>query len=191
MSNEPSVLDLFRQTGALLHGHFILRSGLHSREFFQCALLLQDAAIAAQVCGMLGDKLGQYEATTVISPAVGGIIVGQEVARHLGKRHIFAEKDGNGGLVLRRGFEIRPGERFLVAEDVVTRGGRVQETIQIVRDHGGIVAAAGSIVDRSGGSLPDFGCPFVSLVRMNVETFEADKLPPDLAGTPGVKPGSK
>ena len=185
------VLDLFRQTGALLSGHFVLRSGLHSREFFQCALLLQDATIAAQVCGQLADKLGAYEATTVISPAVGGIIVGQEVARHLGKKHIFAEKDGAGGLVLRRGFVITPGERFLVAEDVVTRGGRVQETIQIVRDHGGIVAAAGSIVDRSGGTLPDFGCPFVSLVQMNVETFEADKLPPDLAGTPGIKPGSK
>jgi len=185
------VLDLFRQTGALLHGHFVLRSGLHSREFFQCALLLQDAAIAAKVCGWLADKLDVHEATTVISPAVGGIIVGQEVARHLGKRHIFAEKDGDGGLVLRRGFQIKPGERFLVAEDVVTRGGRVQETIQIVRDHGGIVAAAGSIVDRSGGSLPDFGCPFVSLVEMNVETFDPADLPPDLRGTPAIKPGSK
>lgn len=185
------VLDLFRQTGALLNGHFVLRSGLHSREFFQCALLLQDAAIAARVCGWLADKLGAYEATTVISPAVGGIIVGQEVARHLGKRHIFAEKDGNGGLVIRRGFTIKPGEKFLVAEDVVTRGGRVQETIQIVRDHGGIVSAAGSIVDRSGGALPDFGCPFVSLVQMNVETFDPAGLPPDLAGTEAVKPGSK
>jgi orotate phosphoribosyltransferase len=185
------VLDLFRQTGALLHGHFVLRSGLHSREFFQCALLLQDATIAAQVCGMLADKLDQYEATTVISPAVGGIIVGQEVARHLGKKHIFAEKDGTGGLVLRRGFVITPGEKFLVAEDVVTRGGRVQETIQIVRDHGGIVVAAGSIVDRSGGSLPDFGCPFVSLVQMNVETFAPDAIPADLAGVPAIKPGSK
>lgn len=106
------VLDLFRQTGALLHGHFVLRSGLHSREFFQCALLLQDATIAAQVCGMLAEKLGQFEAPTVISPAVGGIIVGQEVARHLGKKHIFAEKDGAGGLVLRRGFTITPGENF-------------------------------------------------------------------------------
>ena len=185
------VLDLFRQTGALLHGHFILRSGLHSREFFQCALLLQDAAIAARVCGWLADKLDGYEATTVISPAVGGIIVGQEVARHLGKRHIFAEKDGTGGLVIRRGFTIKPGEKFLVAEDVVTRGGRVQETIQIVRDHGGIVSAAGSIVDRSGGALPDFGCPFVSLVQMNVETFDPENLPEDLKGTPAVKPGSK
>jgi len=185
------VLDLFRQTGALLHGHFVLRSGLHSREFFQCALLLQDATVAARVCGLLADQLGKHEATTVISPAVGGIIVGQEVARHLGKRHIFAEKDGNGGLVLRRGFTITPGERFLVAEDVVTRGGRVQETIQIVRDHGGIVAAAGSIVDRSGGTLPDFGCPFVSLVKLDVETFDSQSLPTDLAGTPAIKPGSK
>jgi orotate phosphoribosyltransferase len=191
MATTNEVLDLFRQTGALLHGHFVLRSGLHSREFFQCALLLQDAAIAARVCGRLADMLGGYEATTVISPAVGGIIVGQEVARHLGKRHIFAEKDGTGGLVVRRGFTITPGEKFLVAEDVVTRGGRVQETIQIVRDHGGIVSAAGSIVDRSGGSLPDFGCPFVSLVQMNVETFDPDNLPGDLKGTQAVKPGSK
>ena len=185
------VLDLFRKTGALLHGHFILRSGLHSREFFQCALLLQDATVAAHVCGLLAEKLRAFEATTVVSPAVGGIIVGQEVARHLGKKHIFVEKDGTGGLVLRRGFQIQPGERFVVAEDVVTRGGRVQETIQIIQDHGGIVAAAGSIVDRSGGSLPDFGCPFVSLVQMNVETFDPADLPEDLKGTPAIKPGSK
>ena len=185
------VLDLFKQTGALLHGHFILRSGLHSREFFQCALLLQDAPIASRVCGMLAEKLGAYDAEVVISPAVGGIIVGQEVARHLGKKHIFVEKDGNGGLVLRRGFEIHPGQRFVVAEDVVTRGGRVQETIQIVRDHGGIVVAAGSIVDRSGGEIPDFGCPFVSLVQMNVETFAADNIPAYLQGIPAIKPGSK
>lgn len=185
------VLDLFKQTGALLHGHFVLRSGLHSREFFQCALLLQDAPIASRVCGMLAEKLGAYDAEAVISPAVGGIIVGQEVARHLGKKHIFVEKDGNGGLVLRRGFEIHPGQRFVVAEDVVTRGGRVQETIQIVREHGGVVVAAGSIVDRSGGELPDFGCPFVSLVQMNVETFSADNIPADLQGIPAIKPGSK
>lgn len=185
------VLDLFKQTGALLHGHFVLRSGLHSREFFQCALLLQDAPVAARVCGMLAEKLAAHDAEAVVSPAVGGIIVGQEVARHLGKKHIFVEKDGNGGLVLRRGFQIQPGQRFVVAEDVVTRGGRVQETIQIVRDHGGIVVAAGSIVDRSGGDLPDFGCPFVSLVQMNVDTFSPDNIPEDLRGIPAVKPGSK
>jgi orotate phosphoribosyltransferase len=187
---SEDLLALFRKTGALLDGHFVLRSGLHSRQFFQCALLLQYTDIAADVCGRLADKLRHIECDAVISPALGGIVVGQEVGRALGKRHIFAEKDA-GGLVLRRGFEIRPNERFVVAEDVVTRGGRVQETIDIVRYHGGVVAAVGVIVDRSGGNRPDFGCPFVTLVEMNVETFEPDKLPPDLAGTPAVKPGSK
>ena len=187
---SEDLLALFRKTGALLDGHFVLRSGLHSRQFFQCALLLQYTDIAAEVCGQLADKLRRIECDVVISPALGGIVVGQEVGRALGKRHIFAEKDA-GGLVLRRGFQIKPNERFVVAEDVVTRGGRVQETIDIVRAHGGVVAAVGVIVDRSGGNRPDFGCPFVSLVEMNVETFEANHLPPDLAGTPAVKPGSK
>lgn len=187
---SDDLLALFRKTGALLDGHFVLRSGLHSRQFFQCALLLQHTDIAAQVCARLADKLRQFECDGVISPALGGIVVGQEVGRSLGKRHIFAEKSES-GLVLRRGFTIRPNERFVVAEDVVTRGGRVQETIDIVRQHGGEVMAAGVIVDRSGGSRADFGCPFVSLIEMNVETFPADQLPPDLAGTPAVKPGSK
>ncbi|HJT82657.1 MAG TPA: orotate phosphoribosyltransferase [Chthoniobacterales bacterium] len=184
------LLSLFRRTGALLDGHFILRSGLHSRQFFQCALLLQHTDIAADVCGRLADKLREYHCDAVISPALGGIIVGQEVGRSLGKRHIFVEKD-QGGLVLRRGFKIYPGERFVIAEDVVTRGGRVQETIDIVRGYGGMVAAVGVIVDRSGGEHADFGCPFVSLVEMNVETFPADQIPADLAGIPAVKPGSK
>ena len=190
MQNE-TVLELFRRTGALLRGHFILRSGLHSREFFQCALLLQDAEVASEVCGRLAKLAEHLDFSTVVSPAVGGIIVGQEVARHLRKRHIFVEKDGEGGLVLRRGFEIREGERFFVAEDVVTRGGRVQETIEIIRAKGGIVVGAGSIVDRSGGGLPDFGCPFFGLVALDVETFPPDQIPPDLAGVPAVKPGSK
>jgi orotate phosphoribosyltransferase len=112
------------------------------------------------------------------------------VGRSLGKPHIFVEKE-QGGLVLRRGFQINHGQRFVVAEDVVTRGGRVQETIDIVKTHGGIVTAVGVIVDRSGGKRPDFGCPFVSLVEMDVETFPADELPPDLAAIPAIKPGSK
>ncbi len=187
---SDDILTLFRKTGALLDGHFILHSGLHSREYFQCALLLQNTAIAAKICGWLADKLREFDCDTVISPALGGIIVGQEVGRSLGKRHIFVEKD-EGKLVLRRGFQISPDEKFVVVEDVVTRGGRVQETIDIVHTHGGIVSAVGVIVDRSGETKPDFGCPFVSLVEMSVETFSADNLPPDLAKIPAVKPGSK
>ena len=186
---NDDLLALFRQTGALLDGHFVLRSGLHSRQFFQCALLLQHTDVAARVCGQLADKLRDLECDAVISPALGGIIVGQEVGRSLGKRHIFAEKEA-GGLVLRRGFKIATGERFIVAEDVVTRGGRVQETIDIVRQHGGQIAGVGVIVDRSGGARPDFGCPFVSLIEMQVETFPADQIPPDLTTIPAVKPGS-
>jgi orotate phosphoribosyltransferase len=184
------ILTLFRKTGALLDGHFILRSGLHSREYFQCALLLQDTEIASKVCGWLADKLRKFDCDAVISPALGGIIVGQEVGHSLGKRHIFVEKD-EGKLVLRRGFRISRGEKFVVVEDVVTRGGRVQETVDIVKAHGGVVLAVGVIVDRSGEAKPDFGCPFVSLVEMTVETFPADNLPPDLAEIPAVKPGSK
>src|SRR4029434_26730 len=187
---NEELLSLFRKTGALLDGHFVLRSGLHSREYFQCALLLQHTQIAAKVCGWLADKVRQFDCETVISPALGGIIVGQEVGRSLGKRHIFVEKD-EGKLVLRRGFQILPNEKFVVVEDVVTRGGRVQETIDIVHAHGGIVSAVGVIVDRSGKSKPNFGCPFVSLVEMSVETFPEDKLPPSLAKIPAVKPGSK
>src|SRR5205814_125657 len=163
---DEDLLALFRKTGALLDGHFVLRSGLHSRQYFQCALLLQDTEIATKVCGWLADKLRQFDCDTVISPALGGIIVGQEVGHSLGKRHIFVEKD-EGKLVLRRGFRISRGEKFVVVEDVVTRGGRVQETIDILRAHNGVVSAVGVIVDRSGETKPDFGCPFVSLVEMN------------------------
>ena len=187
---SEDLLALFRKTGALLDGHFVLRSGLHSREYFQCATLLQYTDIAERVCKMLAEKLRGFDCDSVISPALGGIIVGQEVARSLGKRHIFVEKE-NGKLALRRGFKIDNGEKFVVVEDVVTRGGRVQETIDIVRAHGASVTVVGVIVDRSGKSKPDFGCPFVSLVEMNMENFAADKLPPDLAKIPVVKPGSK
>jgi len=187
---SDDLLALFRKTGALLDGHFVLRSGLHSRQYFQCAILLSHTDIAERVCKMLAAKLREFDCDTVISPALGGIIVGQEVGRSLGKRHIFVEKD-EGKLVLRRGFKISSGERFVVVEDVVTRGGRVQETIDIVRGNGGTVTAVGVIVDRSGEKKPEFGCPFVSLVEMNVENFDADKLPSDLAKIPVQKPGSK
>jgi orotate phosphoribosyltransferase len=168
MTREEA-LQIFKRTGALLEGHFVLRSGLHSRQFFQCAIALQHmpdveklgAALAAQVRGL--------GAATVISPAMGGLVIGQEVARQLGLRFIFAEKE-DGKLVLRRGFKMAPGEKCLVVEDVVTKGGRVQETMDIVRTH---------------------GVPTFSLLAMNVETFAPDNLPVDLAATPAVKPGSK
>jgi orotate phosphoribosyltransferase len=187
---SEDLLALFRKTGALLDGHFVLRSGLHSRQYFQCAILLSHPDIAERVCKMLADKLRGFDCDAVISPALGGIIVGQEVSRALGKRHIFVEKE-NGKLALRRGFKIDNDAKFIVVEDVVTRGGRVQETIDIVGAHGGLVVAVGVIVDRSGESKPNFGCPFVSLVEMEVENFDADKLPPDLSKIPAVKPGSK
>lgn len=187
---SEDLLQLFRQTGALLDGHFVLRSGLHSRQFFQCAILLQHTDIAARVCGILADRLRDIDCDSVISPALGGIIVGQEVGRSLGKRHIFVEKE-EGGLVLRRGFTISPNEKFIVAEDVVTRGGRVQQTIDVVQHHGGVVTGVGVIVDRSGADKPNFGCPFVSLMQLDVETFEADKIPTDLASIPAIKPGSR
>ena len=187
---SEDLLALFRKTGALLDGHFVLRSGLHSRQYFQCAILLQYTDVAERVCRLLADKLRNFDCDAVVSPALGGIIVGQEVGRALGKHHIFVEKE-NGKLTLRRGFRIDNGEKFVVVEDVVTRGGSVQDTIDVVRAQGGIVSAVGAIVDRSGKAKPNFGCSFISLVEMDVENFEPDKLPPDLAKIPAVKPGSK
>ena len=187
--DSTEVFAAFKNSNALLEGHFILRSGLHSRRFFQCAMLLQHPRLAAQICNALAVKLATYDCLSVISPAMGGIVVGHEVGRALGKRHIFAEKE-DGKLVLKRGFKIAPGEPFLVVEDVVTRGGRVQETIDIVRQRGGVVSAVGVLVDRSGGQPPDFGCPVESLLKLEVETFEVDQLPPDLTAIPAIKPGS-
>jgi orotate phosphoribosyltransferase len=186
---ETEALQIFKDTGALLDGHFILRSGLHSRQFFQCAIALQQMPIVEKLGAALADKVRALGAVTVIAPAMGGLVIGQEVARQLGLRFIFVEKE-EGVLVLRRGFKIAPQEKILIVEDVVTKGGRVQETIDIVRAHSGQVVGAAMLVDRSGGTV-DLGTPMLSLIKLNVETFHPDKLPPDLAKTPAVKPGSK
>jgi len=186
---QNDVLQVFRDTGALLEGHFVLRSGLHSRQFFQCALALQQMPVVERLGAALAAKVASLGAVTVIAPAMGGLVIGQEMARQLRVRFIFAEKE-EGKLVLRRGFKIAPGEKLLVVEDVVTKGGRVQETMDIVRAHGGTVAGVAMVVDRSNGTV-DLGVPTFSLLKMNVETFAPDKLPPDLAATPAVKPGSK
>jgi orotate phosphoribosyltransferase len=186
---QDEVLNIFRDSGALLEGHFVLRSGLHSREYFQCALALQEMPVVEQLGGALARKVEKFEAVTVIAPAIGGLVIGQEVARQRRARFIFTEKE-EGKLVLRRGFRIEKGEKILVVEDVVTKGGRVQETMDIVYAHGGYIVGVAAIVDRSNGTLK-FGVPFVSLLSLNVEAFEPDKLPPDLRGLPVVKPGSK
>jgi orotate phosphoribosyltransferase len=183
------LLDAFRKTGALLEGHFVLRSGLHSRQYFQCAILLQHARLASDVCGELAKKLKGLQFDGVVSPAMGGIIVGQELARHLDTRHLFTEKE-DGKLKMRR-FPIKPGERFIVAEDVVTTGSATRETMEVIKAAGGVVVAVAVIVDRSGEPGVDFGVPFYSLLKMKVETFPADKLPRDLAKIPVTKPGSK
>jgi orotate phosphoribosyltransferase len=182
-------LRIFRESGALLEGHFLLRSGLHSRQFFQCALALQQMSVVEKLGGALADKVRSLGATTVVSPAMGGLVIGQEVARQLGVRFIFVEKE-DGKLVLRRGFKITPSEKILVVEDVVTKGGRVQETMDIVRAQDGQVLGVAMIVDRSNGAV-NLGVPSFSLISLKVEAFQPDKLPPDLVGTPAVKPGSK
>ena len=182
-------LQIFRSSGALLEGHFILRSGLHSRQFFQCALALQEMPVVEKLGAALAEKVRALKIRTVIAPAMGGLVIGQEVARQLGARFIFAEKE-EGKLVLRRGFKISRGEKILVVEDVVTKGGRVQETIDIVRENQGEVAGVAMIVNRSNGAV-NLGVPTVSLISLQVETFAADQLPPDLAKIPATKPGSK
>ncbi len=186
---QNEALQIFRDTGALLEGHFILRSGLHSRQFFQCALALQQMPVVEQLGAALAEKVRRLGVPTVIAPAMGGLVIGQEVARQLGVRFIFVEKE-EGRLVLRRGFKIAPGEKILVVEDVVTKGGRVQETIDIVRANGGVVAGVAMLVDRSNGATK-LGVPMFSLITLQVETFDPNKLPPDLAKIPAVKPGSK
>jgi orotate phosphoribosyltransferase len=186
---ESEILQVFRDTGALLEGHFVLRSGLHSRRYFQCALALQYMPTVEKLGAELARKVRALGALTVLSPAMGGLVLGQEVARQLGVRFIFVEKE-DGKLALRRGFKISPGEKILVVEDVVTKGGRVQESIAIARAHGGEVVGVAMAVDRSDG-LVNFGVPAFGLLKLHVEAFEADKLPPDLAAIPAVKPGSK
>ena len=196
MLSQDDVQALFLQCGALLEGHFLLSSGLHSNRYLQCALLLESPARAEQLGGELGRRLkeGGVSATTpttVISPALGGVIIGQEVARALGvgARHIFTERDASGHAVLRRGFAVRPGEPVVV-EDVVTTGLSTREVIEVARAAGADVQAVASIVDRSGGQAV-FDRPFVSLLRLSAPTYPADKCPLCAQGTPAVKPGSR
>lgn len=187
--NENSILEMFKKTGALLEGHFLLTSGRHSNIYFQCAKVLQYPDYTEEVCKIIADYFRDYEIDTVISPAMGGIIVGQEVARQLKKRSIFAEREDK-KLVLRRGFTIKPGEKVLVCEDVVTTGGSVFEVIDIVKNNGGQVVGVGYIVDRSNGKV-DFGYPQKSTIKMEVISYLPEECPLCKLNIPVVKPGSR
>ncbi len=187
---QEHILSIFKETGALLEGHFVLRSGLHSGHFFQCARVCEHMDKVSELATFLLKKIKasglRYD--SVIAPAIGGLVIGQEVARQSGVRFIFPEKVDN-KLELRRSFKIKPGERFLVVEDVITRGGRVQETIDIVKAHGGNPVGVAVLVDRSEGKTR-FEIPHYSLLELSFPTYEADKLPPHLQTIPASKPGS-
>jgi orotate phosphoribosyltransferase len=188
MTNDD-LLALFTETGALLEGHFQLTSGLHSPQYFQCARVLQHPRHAERLCGMLAESVRTLRPDCVVAPALGGIVVGQEVGRQLGVRTMFTERK-DGAMELRRGFAITPGERVVVCEDVVTTGGSVFEVLSIVKDCGGVPVAAAYIVDRSGGTVR-FDVPQFSLLQLNVVTYQPGDCPLCRRGSPAVKPGSR
>jgi orotate phosphoribosyltransferase len=183
------VLDIYKATGALLTGHFLLSSGLHSEQYLQSALVLQRPEIATQLCAALAAQFKDVSIEVVIAPALGGVFVSHETARALGVRALFAERV-NGTLTLRRGFAIKPGERVLVVEDVITTGKSTKETIRVVEEAGGVVIAAASLVDRSGGTA-ELGVPYKSLVTLSVPAYAPESCPFCKAGSKPVKPGSR
>jgi len=186
---SQEVLDLYKSTGALLIGHFLLSSGLHSEQYLQSALVLQQPDIATRLCAGLAEHFKDANVEVVIAPALGGVFVSHETARALHVRALFAERM-SGELTLRRGFTIRPGERVLVVEDVITTGKSTKETIEVVKKAGGIVIGAGSLVDRSNG-MADIGVPYKSLVTLNVPTYSPENCPLCRAGSTPIKPGSR
>ncbi len=189
--DQARVLEIFRQSGALLEGHFKLTSGLHSERYLQCALVLQHPDHASALGEALASRLRALAAQPdlVIAPALGGILVAHEVARCLGVRGLFAERQ-DGILTLRRGFRIEPGERCFVVEDVVTTGGSTRETMEVALRAGAAVTAAGSLIDRSGGRT-DLGVPRAALAVLDVPTYQPDECPLCKTGSVAVKPGSR
>lgn len=188
-TDTAGVLALFRESGALLEGHFRLSSGLHSAGYLQCALVLQHPEHAEALGRALGEKLKALGASVVLSPALGGLIIGHEVGRALGVRAIFAERQ-EASLVLRRGFTLSSDDRVVVIEDVVTTGGSTRETMVVAEAAGAKVVGAGAVIDRSGGTS-SLGVPFSSLVSLSLPTYEQDKCPMCAAGQAVTKPGSR
>tara|TARA_B100000029_G_scaffold249577_1_gene246492 strand:+ start:7154 stop:7732 length:579 start_codon:yes stop_codon:yes gene_type:complete len=187
--DNKEYLNIFRKTGALMEGHFVLTSGRHSRSYFQCAKVLQYPQYLNLFSKIISDHFKTFDVNTVISPAVGGIVIGTRVGGDLDKRTIFAERE-NGEMVLRRGFSISPGEKVLVVEDVITTGGSVKEVMQVVEELGGQVVGVGIIVDRSNGNIILHNNQF-SIVKLEVESFAENEIPEDLAKMPIQKPGSR
>ena len=185
------VLDEFRSAGALLEGHFVLSSGLHSPVFLQKMFVFQDPARTERVCRALAAKITDaYGAVDyVVSPAVGGIVPGYETARHLGAKAIFVERE-NGAFALRRGFSIPEGARVVMVEDIVTTGLSSRECLAALREHPGALLGAACLIDRSGGRA-DLGAPLVSLVQLDIPAYPPEQIPPELAALPAVKPGSR
>ncbi|MDF2982416.1 MAG: Orotate phosphoribosyltransferase [Devosia sp.] len=186
------VLDLFRESGALLEGHFILSSGLRSPIFLQKAKVFMHPAKAEKLCRALAEKIraeGYGDVSQIVSPAVGGIIPGYETARHLGVPAIYTERV-EGKFELRRGFELQPGEKVIIVEDIVSTGISIRECIEAIRKTGADVVAAACLIDRSAGEA-EVGVPLVSLVEYKVPAYPADALPPELAAIPAIKPGSR
>jgi orotate phosphoribosyltransferase len=192
MLSHEDVLNEFRAAGALLEGHFVLSSGLHSPRYLQCARVLMDPARAARLCKALADKVragGFLNIDLVVSPAMGGVVVGYEMARQLNVPSIFFERV-EGKLDLRRGFDIAQGARVLMVEDIVTTGLSSRECIEGIAAHGGQTVAAACLINRSGGKA-DVGVPLFALTELDVPTYAADALPPELATMPAIKPGSR
>ncbi|NLP36046.1 MAG: orotate phosphoribosyltransferase [Firmicutes bacterium] len=190
MISEKRVLEILQETGVLQKGHFLLSSGLHSDSYLQCALVFQYPRYAEELCRALAAKLAQLRPDLCVGPALGGVIIAYETARALSVRGLFTERDQEGKMTLRRGFNIKPQERVLVLEDVVTTGGSVREVINVVQEWGGEVCGVGALVDRSNGKV-DFGVPFHALIRLDVNSYEPQACPLCQNGIPVVKPGSR
>ncbi|HCA42756.1 MAG TPA: orotate phosphoribosyltransferase [Bacteroidetes bacterium] len=186
---QQDVLEVFKKTGALLEGHFILTSGFHSPNYFQCAKVLQYPEFNTLFASEIIKSFKDEEIDTVIAPAIGGIVLATEIGRQLNKKSIFTERQ-NDKMTLRRGFEINVGEKFLVCEDVVTTGGSVFEVIDVVKEHGGIVSGVGFIIDRSNGTV-NFGVKQKSLATLEVIKFAENEIPDWLEKIPVTKPGSR
>lgn len=186
---NTNILEIFQQTNALLNGHFLLTSGRHSNQYFQCAQVLKHPQHNETICSLIAQNFRNTEIDIVISPAIGGIVVGQEVARQLSKVSIFAEREDK-ILTLRRGFQIEEGKKYLVCEDVVTTGGSVFEVIEIVKRGGGIVSGVGYIVDRSNNKV-QFGVPQFSTLQLEVISYSPEECPLCKQNIPAIKPGSR